>query len=482
MHETHESAPAARRLARFAAACEPSDEAFEAATLRLLDLIGLIFAAASLRNRPRLETAVSFLGSAREATAIGSSAPVSAAAAALLNGSFAHALEADDTHIASVMHGSCVVVPASLAAAEKAGANGRTLLRAIVIGWEALIRIGLAFPGDFLRHGFQATAVGGPFGAALSVGVIRGLDEDQLANALGIAGSQCGGLFEFLRNGSTSKWLHGGWPALSGLAAAEFAAAGLTGPDTILDGACGVGAAFARRDDSADALAVAMADLGKTWHIRDVAAKLYPTCHFIQPFIESLIRLLERVPASAINKITCHVAPGMARLICEPWAEKLNPATLYQAKWSLPYCLAAVLAHGRIGIETFDRPCLDQSVLELAKRVTWVPAETDFPRHYPAQVNVLLIDGTEHCIRVADVLGCPDRPLMRDAILQKFSVTTEDILVPGGVDSIVSAVTGLLNDAPARQFGAALRAAVRTDDHIRTNPDRNESSGEMTVP
>jgi 2-methylcitrate dehydratase PrpD len=454
-------APAARRLARFAISSKPPQEVLDVAALHLLDLIGVALAARSLSHRPRLEDAVSFLGAADEATAIGGVAPVSAAAAALLNGSFAHALEADDTHIASVMHGSCVVVPAALAAAERADVDGRTLLQAVVVGWEALIRIGLAFPGDFLSHGFQATSVAGPFGAALAAGLVHGLAEEPLTSALGIAGSQCAGLFEFLKAGSTSKWLHGGWPALSGIAAVEFAAAGMTGPDTVLEGERGVGAAFARRTDAREALNGAIADLGEVWRIREVAVKLHPTCHFIQPYIECLEQLLDGVSPNAVAAITCYVADGMARLICEPWAQKLDPVTPYQAKWSLPYCLGAVLVYGRIGPETFDRISTDPEILRWGKLIDWKPMQTDFPQHYPARIRMVLKDGTKRCAAVADVLGCPERPLKRDAILQKFLALTERALVPCGGERLVAAAMRLAGGLTARDFGGVLRAVVK---------------------
>lgn len=455
------AAPAARRLARFAIASDPPRTALEAAALHLLDIIGVALAATSLTHRPQLEKAVAFLGSNNEATAFGSAAPTSAAAAALLNGSFAHALEADDTHIEAVMHGSCVVCPAALAAAERIDADGPTLLRAVVTGWEALIRIGLAFPGDFLRHGFQATSVAGPFGAALACGLVRGLDEDQLTSALGIAGSQCGGLFEFLQTGATSKWLHGGWPALSGIAAVELAKAGLTGPDTILDGGRGLGAAFLRRSDAGAVLKAAMADLGEVWRIGEVAVKLYPTCHFIQPFIECLTLLLKSVQRDQIRTITCHVADGMARLICEPWAQKLRPVTLYQAKWSLPYCLGVVLAYDQICAETFDRTELDEAALRWADRVSWIHMDTGFPRHFPARISLLLNDGTQLFRSVENVLGSPDRPIDADTILKKFITTTERALSPEGANLVIQDVMRLADGLPARQLGRDLRAALR---------------------
>lgn len=452
--------PAARRLARFALECEPPAEVLEAAALHVLDLLGVALAAACLSCRPKLEDAVGFLGSGNEATAIGVAYPIGAAAAALFNGCLGHALEADDTHIGAVMHGSSVVVPAALAAAERADADGAMLLRAVVAGWEAMIRIGSAFPGDFLRHGFQGTSVAGPFGAALAAGLVRRLTEAQLTSAMGICGSQCGGLFEFLSAGATSKWLHGGWPAMSGLIAVEFAAAGMTGPDTILDGKHGIGSAFARHSDAASALGASMEDLGNTWKIREVAVKLHPVCHFIQPFVECLERLLEDVPAAAVTRITCFVAEQAASLICEPWQQKLMPVTPYQAKWSLPYCLGAILAYGWICPETFDRSSPDPKVMRCAARIDWMPMEADFPRHYPGRVRIVLQDQSERSTEVADVLGSPGRPLSRGAIMQKFRALTQQNIAPGGCEALITAVERLPYGMTAREFGREIRSVT----------------------
>ena len=67
-----------------------------------------------------------------------------AAAAALLNGTFGHSLDFDDTHADSSLHPSAPVVPAALAAAELTGASGADFLAAVVIGFEVCCRLGMA--------------------------------------------------------------------------------------------------------------------------------------------------------------------------------------------------------------------------------------------------------------------------------------------------------------------------------------------------
>jgi 2-methylcitrate dehydratase PrpD len=455
--------PAARRIARFAAEAVPPDDVLEAARLHLLDTLGVALGAAALRHRPRVEYAARRLGFGHEATGIGQAKPLSTAGAALLNGMLAHAMEADDTHIGAVMHGSAVVLPAALAAAERADADGSMLLRAFVVGWEVLIRVGLAFPGELLHFGFQATSAAGPFGAAIAAGVIAGLDENGLTAALGIAGSQGGGVFEFLAEGSTSKWLHAGWPALAGLVAVDLASAGLTGPETVLDGPRGFGAAFARRSDGGEAaLATALDDLGHGWRLPEVAVKLYPTCHFVQPFLECLEELLAGgMQPAQVAEVHCFVPPGAAALICEPEMQMRHPVTPYQAKWSLPYCLGAMLADGCVTPASFDRATPDFQALERAELVKWsLDPAADFPRCYPGRLTVHLHDGTRLEAAVTDVRGGKARLLLPKSILAKFHAYVAPALNEARADKVIAAVAALGRGGSARALGRELRDAA----------------------
>src|SRR5262249_18074397 len=161
--------------------------------------IGVGLVAATLpRNRP-LYTLASAFGQGGSATALGLARAVPTAAAALLNGALMHALEYDGTHTASVAHAGSVVAPVALALGEEVGASGRSFLRAFVLGSEILVRLGLAAPGAFSQRGFQFTALGGPFAAALAASLLLRLDPEMITNALGIAGSQASGIMECAR-------------------------------------------------------------------------------------------------------------------------------------------------------------------------------------------------------------------------------------------------------------------------------------------
>jgi 2-methylcitrate dehydratase PrpD len=388
--------------------------------LHLLDAIGVALASVGTGvGAPYLRTAAN-LGGAGAASILGSSATRDAATAALLNGGLIHGLEFDDTHIGSIVHGSAVLAPAALAVAQESDAKGEDLLRAYILGWEILVRMGLAAPGAFQARGFQITSVGGTLVAALQAAELLGLDENRTVAALGIALSQASGVFEFLTNGSSVKSMHPGWAAHAGVVAAHLAAAGLTGPETALDGRMGLFKQFT--NDGAGAVerfAASLATLGRRWHILEAAYKFLPCCHYLHPYVEALDQL-DSVVAADIHTVHCLVTPGAAQIICEPWSRKQAPATGHEARWSLPIVVAARLVDGAIGHATFATPP-SAPVRDLATRVTWSRLQPSaFPQRFEAEVTVKLREGGERYCRIDDVFGSHARPAGADQVEAKF--------------------------------------------------------------
>jgi 2-methylcitrate dehydratase PrpD len=179
-----------------------------------LDLLG-----SALRGRveaestPSVMQALAALGldGPGPATVMGDDRGYAPPVAALLNGLLGHSLDFDDTHAESSLHPSAPVVPAALAAGELAGADGETVLAAIVAGYEVCCRLGLALdPAAHYARGFHPTATAGTFGAAAAAGRVFGLDADQLASAFGVAGSQAAGSLQFLRNGAWNTLRYAG--------------------------------------------------------------------------------------------------------------------------------------------------------------------------------------------------------------------------------------------------------------------------------
>lgn len=432
----------------------------DAAKLHLLDAIGVGLATASTQTRPRLEHAVAALGQGEESTGFGVREPMPAPAAALLNGSFIHALEYDDTHMASVIHASAVLAPAALAVAERERSAGAELLAAYVAGWEIITRIGMAAPTAFHARGFQPTAVAGAPVAAIVAGRLMRLDAATVASAAGIAGSQASGIFEFVSDGSTVKMLHGGWPAHAGIMAAELARCGLTGPVSVFEGDRGIFRAFTGDLDCAHALAQGLDNLGERWLLPEASFKPYPCCHFIQAAIECAHRITDTgVDANDITEIECELPNEVAWLVCDPWDAKLDPASGHVAKFSLPYCLAAAFVDGQVDVDTFDRVRPDPRLQPFMQQIAYRPMpDSGFPDRYPARLRVRTREGQTHETEVMDVHGSRQRPFSDDDVYAKFRRNAARILDDQSVERVIGAIEPLDHAADLTTLAGALRS------------------------
>ena len=429
----------------------------DAARLHLLDAIGVgLAAAATGAATPYLRAAPALNGAGGPATIFGLAGGHTPATAALANGGMIHALEYDDTHTGSIVHGSSVLASAALAAAEGAGSSGEALLTAYIKGWEVLVRMGLAAPGRFQAQGFQITSVAGTLAAALVAADLMGHDADQTANAVGIALSQSSGVFEFLTNGSTVKSLHAGWAAHAGVVAATLAGCGLTGPLTAFEGQFGLFRRFASDDTAAGRFADGIGALGERWHLPQAAFKFYPCCHYIHPFIEALETALAQSPGVPVDTIDCEVPAGEALLISEPWQQKLSPRTGHEARYSLPIALAARLVEGAITPASFAG-APSEAVLARAKCVTARPmADAQFPDRFEARIHVRFANGQRIDIYIDDVFGGARRPPSQDAVLAKFRANAAMIGGPDRVSALERAILAI-EQVPAAHFGHALR-------------------------
>lgn len=342
-----------------------------------------------------------------------------ASEAALVNGGLIHSLEFDDTHTASIIHGSSVVLPAALALAECNGLSGGEFMRVYSVGYEMLIRIGLAAPGELQDRGFQVTSLAGAMVASGMAATVMGLSKHQCVDAIGISLSQAAGSMEFLSNGSSVKSLHPGWAAHSGIKAAQFAQAGITGPASAFEGRYGYFSLFASSDgrEAADRVA----GVSGKWHIEEIATKFYPCCHYIHPFLEAAgILRARRIEPADVERVVLFVAEGAAAVICDPWETKLRPPTSHAMRWSLPMCFANMFLTGAAGLDMFEKPP-DRLAQEFANRIAWKPfLETSFPRRFDALVHCHLADGETIEIHIDDALGNASRPPAEADIWEKF--------------------------------------------------------------
>lgn len=369
--------------------------------------------------------------------------PPAAGREALLVGGLTHILEVDDLHRASVVHPGCVVVPAAYALARRRArksdpVRGRAFLAAVLRGFEACCRVGMAVGPAHYRI-WHNTATCGPFGAAYAAGDLLGLDHAAMTHALGNAGTQSSGLWQFLETGAMSKHLHAGRAAEAGLLAADLAVRGFSGPPQILEGDKGFFKATCA-DPKPERL---LADPDAPWQLRLTSIKPWPSCRHTHPTIDACLSLSSRIGNRKIERIK--VGTYQAALdVCD----RVAPRSEYEAKFSLQHTAAAALTDGRIDFASFD-PVARERLAETAARVE-IAATAPFVQRYPvawgAEVAVRLDDGSELSAGREHAYGDPENPLDEGAMRAKATM----LLHYGGVASpakFIDAVLALADDA-----------------------------------
>jgi 2-methylcitrate dehydratase PrpD len=458
-------ATAAQRLGDFVAQLmieQIPEPVRQSAKLHVLDALGCGLAAHALGEASYAGAAVREAGSSGPATMIGDPAPLPATDAAFVNGTLCHALDFDDTHPNSVVHVSAGVVPAAMAAAQVHGAPGSDILAATVAGNETAVRIGNAGSGLFHARGFHPTGVCGVFGATAAAARVRELDGVTTAHALGIAGSMASGLMEFLADGADTKRLHPGWAAQAGVTAARLAAHGATGPTSVIDGARGLLAAYLHGDETD--IATQIASLGEHWVTPEIAYKPYPACPYTHAPVDALVQILEAnlVRAEDIVGITAYTDATGASLVCAPPEDKVRPRTPYDAKFSLPYCLAYRLVHGRLDVTSFTPDAIaDERVLALTPEIRYeVRQYAPTPDAFGGGVRLSTTDGRIHEAELRYQRGGSENPLLDADVMAKYRSDARLALGADEAAALESAVLAL-EDEPHAGFLTVLGRARR---------------------
>jgi 2-methylcitrate dehydratase PrpD len=447
----------AERLAGFAAGHDYDrlpEDVRHSVRQRVLDTLGIMVAATPLDSSRAVREYARGLGGRAEAHVVGMGEPLPAELAALVNGTLAHSLDYDDTHLPSVLHPSASVVPAALAVAEAAGRDGRELTAAIAVGLEVCVRLGMAgydveaSNNTWFDRGQHATSICGTLGAAVSAAVLLGLGAEGVGHALGIAASMAGGVIEANRTGGTVKRIHCGWAAHAGISAARLAAAGITGPPTVLEGRFGFFRAYL--DGRYDAAAID-AELGERWEVPGIFFKPYPANHFTHAGIDAALALRSRgVDVEDVDTLELGVAEPTVRTIGEPIDVKRAPETGYQAQFSGPYTVVAALLGGGglgLGLDDFtDALAGDgQRRRHMAKVSVTGRAECSevFPRQFPAVLTARLRDDTVLTESVMSNRGGPDRPLSDRELELKFADNAGRVLPESAVREVQEKVLAL---------------------------------------
>lgn len=385
----------------------------------LLDAGGLMVAG---RGMDYITATLGSVETEGQCTAIGHAGGFTAGDAALISGIAVHGEDFDDTFEGTPVHVGAVLVPSLLAVAERDGLTGDDLLRGLAAGGELACRMAVVAPTGIHRAAFHPTAVIGALSAAFGVATAQRLTPRQSAQAMGIAGSMASGIIEYLAEGTSTKRLHPGWAAQSGIRAAALAAGGFTGPRTVFEGEHGFFRAFAHPDIPRDFSRLTNG-LGTLWELESLAFKPYACGTMAQPFIDAAIKLRGELDnANAVVEIIAPTSEAILHRLWEPVAEKAAPSTPYSAKFSVPYCIAVGLIRGAAGLSEFtDETIRDPALLQLAGKVQYeVNPDDPYPENYVGAIRVQLADGTELSSLQPCLRGGRQDPLSNAELETKF--------------------------------------------------------------
>lgn len=430
-----------RQLAEFTVNLEY--ESLPASTVRLAVLSFLDWLGSGIAGGRELPgqiagEVVEEAGGRPQATLLTTGEKTSALGAALVNGISSHILELDDVHKASILHSAAAVMPAALAAAELVKAGGKKLIEGIVAGYEVGIRIGEAVTPSHYRY-WHTTGTCGTFGAAAAAGKILGLGVGEMVNALGNAGSQAAGLWEFIVDGAMTKHLHPGKAAMNGLLAALLALRGFTGAKRILEGDRGFFKSMAPEYDAGKVTA----DLGGRFKIEENCFKIHSSCRHTHSSLDVVTGLAEVKDITPEEIVSVKV--GVYRVALDI-AGNPDPETVYAAKFSLPFCVALGLVRRSAGLKDFSPQTLNDPVIrEVMKKIqVYVDPELDamYPGRWPARVTIetgrgIFKGGTDY------PKGDPENPVSREELEKKFYTLVQPVLGDKRANGIISAVADL---------------------------------------
>lgn len=364
-----------------------------------------------------------------------------AARAAMIDAAFGHSVELDDGHKFAGAHAGTVVVPVAFTLAEQKHLTGRDVINAVVLGYDIVYRIAAAMAPYQIDKGFHPTSNDDTLGAAATAGKLLGLNQEELANALGLAGLYASGLMEATATGQLSKCVMVGNAAANGMAAVYYAKEGMEGTVSVFEGKDGFFSAKSRDVD----VEKVCEGLGEKFVITDTYSKMYPTCRHAQPAIEGALNLMEEYGFGPED--VDHVWVGTHEVAYTLTGKIKEPADSGQAKFSAAYGVAIALYEKGFGVCHLNPEYTkNPRYLELASRVT-VEQDADVQAVYPkkrgAKVKIFLKDGRELAAEVYDLKGSPGNPVGFEEIKNKFVSNVRNLMSEEDLNALIDGIMRL---------------------------------------
>jgi len=428
----------------------------------LLDTFGCMFLGVTLPwTRIVIEVAREE-GGAPQASIIGSAERLSVAQAVLVNSTAGHGFELDDAHTRASMHAGSLAIAVALALSEWRAStsepvSGREFITAIVAGYEAGLRIGIAGAGNIFKRGFHSAAVCGGFVAAATAARLLNLDAARTQHAFGIVGSMASGLMA-AQEGAMVKRLHAGLAAKNGVTAALLARRGFTGIINVLEAPFGGFFSSMTDQRNLDALT---AGLGTQWETLALGFKPYATAGAVHPSLALLdaIMIEHQLKADDIAQIDVECTTHCRDHVAWPYV----PQGVASAQMNMFYALSVMALERAAMVAQFDESKLEHpDILAFMHRIK-VTTDAKFDAmgnafRYATRLTVTTAGGERHAKEMLHRPGSPDAPLTAGQLNAKFEQLAASVLNAEARKRLRETVEGLETLATLEPLIAQLRS------------------------
>lgn len=384
--------------------------------LNLADTLGVISGAYGMPHVERVAGIARRAPSGGASSVLGYGFRAPEAEAAFVNGFSAHAYDFDDA--SKFVHPGCVVVPAVLALAESRGKAANEVLAALAVGYEVAVRVGAAAGPAHRKRGFHPTGTCSVFGAAAGCARLLSLSPDEIAGALGFAGSLSSGITRYRMDGSANKHVHAGIAARNGLTAALLAESGLVGAGDIFEGEQGFLEIYADGGRPEELCS----GLSRDFRLTDADIKPYPSCRQTHGAVDLALEVARELPCSRrIASIELSVYSYAAQ---DWYARNDVPDNWLEALLRIPYCVAACLRFSHINMDSFSDASRSDAELNRLVSITRVSADPALDEHWPEErpvrLKVVLDDGRSLEKSLRYPTGSAQNPLEEEFVFGKF--------------------------------------------------------------
>jgi 2-methylcitrate dehydratase PrpD len=441
------SAAIAGHVAGFPAEDLPAS-AIHAAKRALLDGVGVMLGASGVS--PDIAPFVDY--AMREGTGsasiLGHGLCTSASMAAFANGAMAHALDFEDAFDAAPCHPNASLLPAALAIAQTGEpVSGRELLAAIAIGCDLACRIGLSLRREMEAGGWYPPPILGAFGAVAAAGRLRRLSAAQMLDAFSLILCQVTmpGEIKYSRD-TVIRAVREAFPAQAAVLASALAQGGVRGFETPFEGKAGFFRLYAEGEYDP---AVILHGLGDRFFIEELSFKRWPACRGTHAYIEAA-QILRARHAIDPESIVAIVATGgeVQRMLVEPADRKQAPATVIDAKFSIPFTIGTALIDDEVTLESFEGEALTDPRKRTLARLVRFEQRPDWGRDRAAsgKLSIELASGARHEQWIDIAAGHVSRPIDDAGLTAKFSqcaARAKRPLTPAGIDRLATAIWDL---------------------------------------